>query len=52
MIAPMTPATIRRLMRTADEPGALDAERLREAEARGRLAGLLLVKLMEVRKNR
>ena len=52
MTTPMEPSAIRRLMRTADKPGALDAERLREAEARGRLAGLLFVKLMELRRNR
>ena len=43
---PMAPATIRRLMRAPDTKEAVQAERLREAEARGREAGHLIVEIL------
>ncbi len=43
-IKPMAPATIRRLMASAEAPAALRWQRLQEAEAMGRLAGLLLIR--------
>ena len=46
MTEPMAPATIRRLMRAPSTTEDVDAERVREAEARGREAGHLIVEIL------
>ncbi len=47
-IKPMAPATIRRLMASADKREALDAQGVAEAEARGRQTGLLLISSLPI----
>lgn len=47
---PMPVATLRRLVKAADTTAAVNAQRLQEAEARGAMFGLALVRLMESRR--